>query len=203
MSVERQHRNGRQVFICHAGSDKETVARPLARTLSTLGVSVWLDADQLRIGDRVRPAIDAALACCGSAVVIFSPEFYRCRWAAEYEFDGIVSRFVSAQLLLLPILHNLGRAEFRLREPSLGSCVSRSTSEFVIGDIAKEIAEVVLTRDRWPLRPGTAPHARRATRLPVVRRTNPLDGFMPPRRPSPVGVPTRRAPAHLRWVSCG
>ena len=150
MSVERQHRGDRPVFICHAGGDKETVARPLATTLSTLGVSVWFDADELRIGDRVRPVVDSALAGCGSAVVIFSPAFYRSRWAAEYEFDGIVCRFVADGLLLLPILHNIDRAEFRLRQPSLCSCISRSTSEFVIGDIAKEIAQVVLSRDRAP-----------------------------------------------------
>jgi TIR domain len=141
MSSERQER---QVFICHAGGDKETVARPMATALSNLGVSVWLDADQLRIGDRLRPAVDSALSRCSSAVVIFSPAFYLSHWAAEYEFDRIIARFVAAELLLLPILHNIDRAEFHLREPSLGSCISRSTSEFVISDIAKEIAEVVI-----------------------------------------------------------
>lgn len=144
MSSERLCRGSRQVFICHAGGDKETVARPLATALSTLGASAWLDADQLKIGDRLRPVVDAALANSGSAVVIFSPSFYLSRWAALYEFDGIISRFVAGELLLLPILHDISRAEFRLSEPSLASCISRSTSEFAIDDIAKEIADVVL-----------------------------------------------------------
>lgn len=144
MANKRLHGDSRQVFICHAGGDKETVARPLATTLSTLGASVWLDADQLRIGDRLRPAVDSALAHCSSAVVIFSPAFYLSRWAASYEFDGIISRFVADQLLLLPILHDISRMEFRLREPSLSSCISRSTSEFAIDTIANEIADVVL-----------------------------------------------------------
>lgn len=132
------------VFICHAREDRETVAGPLAAALTELGVSVWLDVERLRIGDRVRPAVDLALATCRIAVVIFSPSFYRSRWAAEYELDGIITRLVGGDLVLLPILHDIDRAELRLRVPSLGFCVSRSTAEFGVPDIAREIARIAL-----------------------------------------------------------
>jgi hypothetical protein len=47
-------------FISHASEDKATVARPLAFRLQQLGLHVWMDETQLRIGDSLRLIIDKA-----------------------------------------------------------------------------------------------------------------------------------------------
>jgi hypothetical protein len=137
-----------KTFICHAHADKESVAQPLAALLAERGVPVWLDIDELPIGVRLRSAIDAALAGCDMSVVILSPAFYRSSWAAQYEFDGLLSRHLRDNMPLLLILHNITRDEVRARAPSLEYIGSRSTAEWTVAQIADEVAEVAMLRSR-------------------------------------------------------
>src|SRR5207237_3845146 len=41
------------VFVCHAGEDKDSVVRPLALALQEQGLAVWYDEFELRIGDSL------------------------------------------------------------------------------------------------------------------------------------------------------
>lgn len=133
------------VFICHAREDKETVARPTARALEKQGASVWLDVDQLKIGHQLRHATDVALGNCDVAAVIFSRSFYQSEWAL-YELDGIVARSVKGELLLVPVLHEITRAEVLKWSPSLANTISRSTADFTIEQIADEI---MIVMEQW------------------------------------------------------
>jgi hypothetical protein len=135
-----------KTFICHARADKESVARPLAQSLQERGVPVWLDINELSIGVRQRSAIDAALAGCDMSVVILSPAFYRSSWAAEYEFDGLLSRHLQDQMPLFLVLHDITRDEVRARAPSLEYHGSRSTAECTVDQIADEVAQVAKLR---------------------------------------------------------
>jgi len=46
---------GHDVFISHAGEDKEAVARPLANALRSLGYRVWCDEFELTGRPQPRP----------------------------------------------------------------------------------------------------------------------------------------------------
>jgi hypothetical protein len=46
------------VFISHASEDKEAVARPLALELTNAGLALWLDENELCVGDSFRAPID-------------------------------------------------------------------------------------------------------------------------------------------------
>jgi hypothetical protein len=46
------------VFISYASEDRDGVARPLAHVLRELGVTVWFDECELRIGDNLRRRLD-------------------------------------------------------------------------------------------------------------------------------------------------
>jgi hypothetical protein len=148
-----------KTFICHAHADKHSVAWPLAELLRERGVPVWLDVNELAIGVRLRSAIDAALAACDMAVVILSPAFYRSSWAAEYEFDGLLSRHLRDRLPLFLVLHNITRDEVRARAPSLEFLGSRSTAECTVARIADEVAQAARRR----LRVGSATDERNQT----------------------------------------
>jgi hypothetical protein len=50
------------IFISHASEDKAEVARPLQKILEGAGLRVWLDENQLEIGDSLREKIDEGLA---------------------------------------------------------------------------------------------------------------------------------------------
>ncbi|MDE1675283.1 DUF1883 domain-containing protein [Nocardia gipuzkoensis] len=130
------------VFISHASEDKNDIARPLSRALTELGVDVWFDEAELRIGDSLRRKIDQGLVRSAFGVVVFSPAFFAKGWP-QYELDGIVTRSVAGEQNLLPIWHNMSGDEVRAQSPSLADKIARSTADFSIEEIAVEIAERV------------------------------------------------------------
>src|SRR6266496_5017723 len=130
------------VFICHASEDKEGVVLPIVTTLRAYGVSTWIDCEQLRIGDRLQPSIDVALACCRFAAVVFSPIFFDKPWIA-YELDRIMYSVINDRQVLLPIVHRMTGSELLERAPFMEGKIWRSTADFSIEQLAKEIAHVV------------------------------------------------------------
>lgn len=58
------------VFISHASEDKGTVARPLREALTKLGITVWLDEAELRIGQSLRRKIDSGIRSSRFGVVV-------------------------------------------------------------------------------------------------------------------------------------
>lgn len=130
------------VFISHASEDKDTVARPLRDALTKLGVTVWLDEAQMRIGHSLRRKIDEGIRSSRFGVAIFSDSFFRKGWT-NHELDGLVTRTVAGEQSLLPIWHNLTADKVMAYSPSLADKVAMNTSEYSIEDIARQIAEVI------------------------------------------------------------
>lgn len=130
------------VFISHASEDKDDVVRPLANALRAAGLSVWYDEFELRIGDSLRRKIDRGLGSSRFGVVVLSQAFFGKGWP-EYELDGLVTRAVSGDQILLPVWHNVSKSEVIRYSPSLADRLARSTSTHTVEEIASEIAEVV------------------------------------------------------------
>ncbi|MGN8160394.1 DUF1883 domain-containing protein [Salinisphaera sp. SWV1] len=130
------------VFISHASDDKDEIVRPLANALRDEGLSVWYDEFELRIGDSLRRKIDQGLAQSKVGLVVFSKSFFGKGWT-NYELDGIVTRTVSGEQVLLPIWHNVTKKEVMDFSPSLADKVARSTATHTVEEIAKEIAELI------------------------------------------------------------
>ena len=108
------------VFISHTSEDKVEVVRPLATALREAGLSVWYDEFELRIGDSLRRKIDKGLANSRFGVVVFSRAFFGRGWP-EYELDGLVTRTVSGEQVLLPIWHDVTKREVMDYSPSLAT----------------------------------------------------------------------------------
>lgn len=130
------------VFISHTSEDKEEVVRPLATSLRKAGLDVWYDEFELKIGDSLRRKIDKGLANSRFGVVVLSHDFFGRGWP-EYELDGLVTRTVSGEQILLPIWHNVTKSEVLDYSPSLADRVARSTATHTVEEIAAEIIEVV------------------------------------------------------------
>lgn len=130
------------VFISHASEDKASVARPLRDALAALGVTVWLDDAQMRIGHSLRRKIDDGIRSSRFGVVILSEPFFGKGWT-NHELDGLVTRTVAGEQSLLPIWHELSADDVMAYSPSLADKVAMSTGEHSIDEIAEQIAEVV------------------------------------------------------------
>ncbi|WP_440905402.1 DUF1883 domain-containing protein [Catenovulum sp. SX2] len=133
------------VFISHASEDKDDFVRPLAGALINEGLNVWFDEMTLRIGDSLRHKIDKGLANSRVGLVILSPAFIDKGWT-NYELDGIVTRTVSGEQILLPIWHNITKQQVMDFSPSIADKVARSTATHTIEEIAAEIAELIRSK---------------------------------------------------------
>lgn len=130
------------VFISHASEDKDDVVRPLALALQDKSLRVWYDEFELKIGDSLRQKIDKGLANSRFGIVVLSKNFIRKGWT-NYELDGIITKSVSGQQVVLPIWHNITKQEVIDYSPSLADKVARNTAFYTIAEIAEEIAEVI------------------------------------------------------------
>lgn len=133
------------VFISHASEDKDEVVRPLANALRASGLKVWYDEFELRIGDSLRRKIDKGLANSRFGVVVLSKTFLAKGWT-NYELDGLVTRAVTGEQILLPIWHNISRREVIEYSPSLADKLARNTATHTIEEIASEIVGVINTK---------------------------------------------------------
>lgn len=130
------------VFISHASEDKDEVVRPLALALQSEGLSVWYDEFTLKIGDSLRRKIDKGLANSRFGIVVLSKSFIRKGWT-NYELDGIITKSISDEQIVLPIWHNITKKEVIEYSPSLADKLARNTSSYTVEEIASEIAEVI------------------------------------------------------------
>lgn len=130
------------VFISHATEDKEEVVRPLANALRDRGLNVWYDEFELRIGDSLRRKIDMGIVRSRFGIVVLSRAFINKGWT-NYELDGLVTRVISGEQILLPIWHNITKQEVINYSPSLADRLARNTAMNTIEEIADEITEVI------------------------------------------------------------
>jgi hypothetical protein len=135
------------VFVSHASEDKDAVVRPLANALAAGGLKVWYDEFELKIGDSLRRKIDIGLARSRFGIVVLSRAFLGKGWT-NYELDGLVTRAVSGEQILLPIWHEITKQELINYSPSLADKVARSTGTHTVEEIASEILGVIKDRSR-------------------------------------------------------
>ena len=134
------------VFISHASEDKDEFVRPLANALIQHGLNVWFDEMTLKIGDSLRQKIDKGLVNSRVGLVVLSPSFIKKGWT-NYELDGIVTRTVSGEQVLLPIWHNITKQQVVDFSPSLADKIARSTATHTIDEIAQEIADLLHSKE--------------------------------------------------------
>jgi len=67
--------NQYDLFISHASEDKASLVFPLASLLADLGVKVWYDEFELRVGDSLSRSIDKGLAGAAFGAVVISEAF--------------------------------------------------------------------------------------------------------------------------------
>lgn len=115
------------LFISHASEDKSEIVRPLAERLQNRGLRVWLDEQELTLGDSLRRSIDQGLSRSRYGLVILSPAFFHKEWPNK-ELDGLVAREDGREKVILPIWHNVGAADIIEYSPALADKLAVSTS---------------------------------------------------------------------------
>jgi Leucine-rich repeat (LRR) protein len=130
------------VFISHASEDKEAVAFPLARALTAAGLRVWIDKQEIRLGDSIREKIDAGLSKSRYGVVILSQSFLDKVWTKR-ELNGLMAVEGEGEKVILPVWHNISKATLARYSPLLSDRAAADT-QAGIPAIASQIIDVVL-----------------------------------------------------------
>ena len=123
------------VFISHASEDKESLVRPLAIALRSLGASVWYDEFSLRIGDSLSGSIDKGISNSRFGLVVISKNFMKKPWP-DYELRGLVNRDVEEGRVILPIWHGVTKEQVREFSPPLSDKVALNTDGISAQDVA-------------------------------------------------------------------
>jgi len=130
------------VFICHAGEDKDSFVRPLALKLRQHRVEVWYDEFSLVAGMSLRRSIDMGLARSRFGVVVLSPSFFGKNWP-EWELSGLVQRHLSgSRNVLLPIWHDVTEQRVAAYSPPLAD-VFAIQSNLGLDEVARRLLEVL------------------------------------------------------------
>src|SRR3954469_11746762 len=131
------------LFISHATEDKEDVVLPLAGALRAAGLRIWLDRQEVRIGDSLREKIDEGLANSHFGVVIFSPSFLEKGWPKR-ELDGLFAlEEITGRTMILPIWHGVDKRAVARYSPILADRAAGATTDGV-PRLAAKIIEAVL-----------------------------------------------------------
>jgi hypothetical protein len=72
---------------------------------------VWFDEFSLRIGDSLQDSISRGISTCPKCIVIISPNFINNSGWSKAEFSAIMNRHINEGAVILPIWHEVGRAE--------------------------------------------------------------------------------------------
>ena len=123
-------------FICHASEDKNEFGRPLAEGLRREGLKVWYDEFTLKVGDSLRREIDRGLRNSRYGVVVLSPAFFARDWP-QWELDGLVAKEMDGKKVILPVWHNVTRADVRRYSPPLSDKIAANSSEGISAVVAR------------------------------------------------------------------
>ena len=93
------------------------------------------------MGDSLNRSIDAGLSRSRFGVVILSRQFFEKEWP-QRELDGLVTREIDGVKVILPVWHDVTRAEIAARSPTLADRLGVSTGKG-LAHVAQEIVRAV------------------------------------------------------------
>lgn len=178
-SAERPSGEVRDVFISHAGEDKDSVARPLAQALKDRGHSVWFDEAELVIGDSLVERINQGLAESRAGVVVLSPDFFSKPWPQE-ELGALVEMQIAGKGRVLPIWHGVDRDFLAEKAPLLAHRLAADTKNGLAA-----VADAI---------------SRALAQLPAGGSSDAADDTAPPGLGMDPEPPLQRNPARLQFA---
>lgn len=96
--------NQKDVFISHAGDDKQKFVHPLANALDALAISYWLDEIDLKWGQRIVEQVGSGLSISKYVLVLLSESFIARSWT-RIELESALNQEISSgKLTVLPVM---------------------------------------------------------------------------------------------------
>ena len=94
----------KDIFLCHASEDKESVVRPLASVLKSHDITCWLDEAEISWGESITRKVNQGLATSRFVLVVLSAYCMDKNWP-QRELDAAQNLEASSGLVrILPLL---------------------------------------------------------------------------------------------------
>ena len=97
----------RQIFVSYSHQDQdmaEKVFTHLHGLSQSFPIEIWIDENEIRVGDQWLPEIDRALAEADLAVLLISPDFLASEFIRDHEQARLLKRRDETGLRLVPVL---------------------------------------------------------------------------------------------------
>lgn len=133
------------VFISHASEDKKSIAKPLAEMLESIGLKVWLDSNELKVGDSLTSKINHGIANSRFGVVILSQSFFKKDWPIK-ELNSFISTENLNSKKILPIWHKIDKDYILKYSPLLADKLYISTKTDLL-EIAYNIGKAIESKE--------------------------------------------------------
>jgi hypothetical protein len=184
------------VFISHASEDKAYV-RPLAQALRDAGISVWYDEMSLEWGDNIRTKIDEGLATCRFGIVVLSKAFLTKKQWTDHELSGLFALEEPGKKVILPIWHEIEKADLLKYSPSLALRLALLSSRDSHADIVDRLLSM-LGRSRAPMPTPAGPRPSAAIIAEMKKSGSIADAFYETTGPGAerVQMCVRRSPSN-------
>lgn len=103
---ELRHKSGsnkKVVFLSHSSHDKQFI-RKLATDLTAAGIKVWLDEQNIRVGDSIPDKIDQGLASSDYFLIALSEHSAKSDWVKKELNTALISEIAKRKVKILPVL---------------------------------------------------------------------------------------------------
>lgn len=94
----------KDVFLCHASEDKETVIRPIANALNDAGISYWLDEAEIKWGDSISAKVNSGFIQSKFMIVVISSTFLTKHWPQRELNAALNMEASTGEVRVLPII---------------------------------------------------------------------------------------------------
>ena len=107
------------VFISHASKDKSDYVDSLYITMRKLGINIFYDSDSISWGDNWKQVILDGTEASEFAIIIISENFFDREWTERELNEFLLRQNETGQKIVLPLLHNITRAQLKEHYPEL------------------------------------------------------------------------------------
>lgn len=132
------------VFVSHAWEDKESFVDEFVLELESRNIKVWYDRQQIKWGDSMRKKIDDGLKKSKFGIAVLSPNYIaEGKYWTKAELDGLFQLESINGKTLLPIWHELTKAQVIKYSPLIASKLAMTTANMTAAEIADELVKIL------------------------------------------------------------
>ena len=132
------------VFISHAWEDKQDFVDELVKDMENIGIRVWYDTKKLQWGDSMRSKIDEGLKKSKFGIAILSPNYIsEGKYWTKEELNGLFQLESVNGKKILPIWHNLTKAQIMNFSPMIANKKALTTASMTPEEIANALKELL------------------------------------------------------------